>query len=299
MNTIINPKYQKYFLEFEKATSEVGNTIWMIDYDQFVDFFEELKNDKDVDTLTKGAIALMATGGLRVSEILKLKPSSFFYDNDGDLFGKSPVLKKKYLIKYKDVKAYRERELDYKNASQKKKDNYRNVLDNWMKLNRRKINSKIKEEFNTEYEEKRDKYIEKYGEVKDSEMILDTLHRTYRVLKKNPPKQNIPDRYFAIHSFLEEIVTDLWKKRIIGRKMPGNNNFLFSINRAKMLYNVKKALGEGVTNHSMRHSHISYLLFNKKKTCEEVSEIVQMSVHTVKNYQHYNITKELKKIYKK
>lgn len=296
MKKTINPKYQKYFLEFEKVTSEVGNTVWVIDYDQFVDFFKELKNDSDIDPLTKGAIALMATGGLRVSEILKLKPSSFFFEK-GYLYGKSPVHKKKYLVKYRDLEAYRTRELDYKNASKEKKAHYQRVLTNWMKMNRRKINSQIKEEFNSEYEKKRELYASEYSGNKDDLSILDTFHRTYKALKKNPPKQNVPDRYFIVHEFLEKIVTDLWEKRIIGRKMPGNNNFLFNIDRVKMLYNVKRALGEGVTNHSLRHSHISYLMFNNKKTVEEIAKIVNMSIQTVQNYTHYNIKKELKGIY--
>mgnify|MGYP001602803171 CR=1 FL=1 len=295
MKAEINPKYKEYFIKHDKLTSEVGNTVWVVDYDQFVDFFKELKEDEGIDILTKGLIALMATGGLRVSEVLKLKSEDFFREK-GRLYGRSNVLKKKYLVKYKDLIEYRTRELDYKNSSEEKKASYQEVIKLWMSYNKRKPHSFIKEEFTTDLTKKRADFINKHNH-KDIEKIFDVYYRTFLVLKKNPPKENIPDRYFIAHEFLEEIIEDLWTKRIVGRRMPKPSDRLFTMTRYQALAYIKKSLGSGLTNHSMRHSHISYLLFKLKKTVAEVSEITKLHRDTVANYQHYNLKSELAKLY--
>jgi integrase len=295
----LNPKYEKFFIKHKKITSESDNTVWVVDYDQFIDFFRQLKEDEDVDVLTKGLIALLATGGLRVSEALKLKRKSFEYEK-GKLYGITPVLKKRFLVKYKDIYDYRMRELEYKKADSNKKKLYEEVLDKWLKQNRRKITSKIKLEFSHNYEDKKKELISilsnDYSE-KEVSRVLDTYKRTFDKIKKNPPEKNIPKRYFIVHDFLTEIVENLWTREIKDRRIPKPDDYLLGFNRQEALRRVKGALGEGLTNHSMRHSFVSFTLFHLKKTTEEVSSLTLLNKSTVENYSHYNIKNELSKLY--
>lgn len=63
---------------------------------------------------------------------------------------------------------------------------------------------------------------------------------------------------------------------------------VFTISRHNALYAVKIGLGEAFDVHSFRHSLISYLLFKKKLTVDQVAELMKISVRVVKIYAHLN-----------
>jgi integrase len=63
---------------------------------------------------------------------------------------------------------------------------------------------------------------------------------------------------------------------------------IFSIDRHQALYAVKSALGKALDLHALRHSHISYLLFEKKLTLEEVEGLIKLNMDTIVLYSHLN-----------
>jgi len=73
---------------------------------------------------------------------------------------------------------------------------------------------------------------------------------------------------------------------------------IFSIDRHQALYQIKKAFGEALDLHALRHSHISYLIFEKGFSAEEVEALISLNRDTVAFYAHKDPSQMLKELYR-
>jgi integrase len=73
---------------------------------------------------------------------------------------------------------------------------------------------------------------------------------------------------------------------------------LFTIDRHQALYQIKKVFGPTIDLHALRHSHISYLIFEKQFSSEEVSNLIKLNLDTVALYTHKDSTEVLKALYR-
>jgi integrase len=108
-----------------------------------------------------------------------------------------------------------------------------------------------------------------------------------KVLKKREPIE----RKSVVHPMVASAVkAHLLKFRAFDK--------IFCLNRHQSLYAVKSVFGKTLDLHALRHSHISYLLFYKKFTLEEIQEIMQLNVETIRFYSHLDTTPLLRELYK-
>lgn len=83
---------KSYLIESVRLTG-TRKPIRVVDPAQFIPFMEELARTQECPEPYRTLIALLVTGGLRVSEGLALRARDF-YEENGNLYFKSPVLKK-------------------------------------------------------------------------------------------------------------------------------------------------------------------------------------------------------------
>lgn len=108
------------------------------------------------------------------------------------------------------------------------------------------------------------------------------------VLKKRSSNE---ERYFKIHPIAKDFVQEKIKHRI-GDKV-------FNFHRSTALNRIKAAFDvEGICNHSLRHSMVSYYLFNEKMTTEEVSKVLKVNPKIVDVYAHMDEKRRLKSVFK-
>jgi len=135
--------------------------------------------------------------------------------------------------------------------------------------------------------------------LKKSDFSLDrgSYMATLGVLKKR--KLEIT-REAIIHPRLIELL----QKKLSSKRY---NEFIFKsraergrppvfLTRQNALYKMKKLLGEGMTNHGLRHSNVA-MLMHKGYTDVQIAKILEMSIGNVANYAHVNSSSIMRKIY--
>lgn len=113
-----------------------------------------------------------------------------------------------------------------------------------------------------------------------------SLYLYSRVAKK----KDFVERKSIIHPLVSDLIKE-WTHKF------RSFDKIFSIDRHQALYAIKVGLGESFDCHSFRHSHISYLLFKKKLTIEQVAELVKLSPEAVRFYTHVDPTNLLDELY--
>jgi integrase len=87
-------KYDNYFFEGRRATSEVGKKVKVVKDELLDNFLKEVVSDKDIDVIFRLLFGTLYSGGCRVSEALNIKKEDI--RKDGNYYvAKVKVLKKK------------------------------------------------------------------------------------------------------------------------------------------------------------------------------------------------------------
>jgi integrase len=84
---------KSFLIESVRLTGE-RKPILVVDPARFEGFIQEIATTTEIPEPYRTLIAILITGGLRVSEGLALRKRDFFMGDDGLLYFKSPVLKK-------------------------------------------------------------------------------------------------------------------------------------------------------------------------------------------------------------
>lgn len=124
---------------------------------------------------------------------------------------------------------------------------------------------------------------------KSSFMVEDgQLFAESGVLKKRQKKET---RYSRVHPAGQEFVLSFLDTKI-GK--------IFDWDRSTAFRKIKKYFRvEGLCNHSLRHSIISYYLFEEGLSREMTSKLVHINNKTIDHYAHLDEKKFLKKVFNK
>lgn len=125
--------------------------------------------------------------------------------------------------------------------------------------------------------------------------------RVRRVLKKNktiqgthgPLDVNIVPRDCVFHPVALTLLKELLNQG-------GIKHFqrIFNMHRSHIDVRLKELFGPAFCAHSLRHSHVSWLLHSKNQSEMAVSRMMEMSVQVVSSYNHIDRIERLGKLYK-
>lgn len=87
-------KYEHFFFESQKASSQKGTKIQILKSEMLTEFMNKIANDNDIDIDTKIMIGLLLSGGARVSEALAINMRDISIKS-GQIIVKIEVLKLK------------------------------------------------------------------------------------------------------------------------------------------------------------------------------------------------------------
>ncbi|MFV8249886.1 tyrosine-type recombinase/integrase [Bdellovibrio bacteriovorus] len=110
------------------------------------------------------------------------------------------------------------------------------------------------------------------------------LFFTSKVLKKRKEET----RFARVHPSVAE-----WVKENIKLKV----GCLIKKNSSTLYRNLRRLFPPGICNHSLRHSLVSYLLFEKDMSNMKVAKLINIGVKTVEHYAHLDQRKTLKGIF--
>lgn len=280
--TEVKNKYKKYFMTQKKLTTNNGKTVEVLNYNIIDDFVDELIDDNNIKLETKVLIIVMLSGGLRVSEALSLKKSDFFLDRDNDWLYHIGVLKKRKKISYANVLTQKCLDLSTDSAER----SYRNSVKRWVKFLGVYETSSIKGEFNTFHNKRLIEFEKELSKDEDLDKKSISKHvRNISSLKKYYDHIRDPNGGIVRVALLNPSFNELFVR---WRNIRGNNKFLFDFGRTGALSRVKTALGKEVTNHTFRHSYISYKLFSKEnsETPEKLAKRMRIGLSVIQNYTH-------------
>lgn len=105
-----------------------------------------------------------------------------------------------------------------------------------------------------------------------------------KVLKKSRTEY----REFIIHPIAKSFLKD-YAKSVIGHLVKSSQPTLYR--------KIQATFGGDFCNHSLRHSLISYLLFEKNMNHLKAAKLMHMGVKTIEHYAHLNERKTLKEIF--
>lgn len=110
------------------------------------------------------------------------------------------------------------------------------------------------------------------------------LYFNSKVLKKRKEET----RYARVHPLVQDYVLTQIQNRV-GKLIKKNPSTLY---RA-----LRKHFPEGICNHSLRHSLVSYLLFTKNLTSLKVAKLMSIGNKTVEHYAHLDQRKALREVF--
>lgn len=93
--SLVSEKYREFFIVEERVCSS-SKPVVLLKGECFEPFLEKLRDDTDIELELKVLVAILVSGGLRISECLMLQRTDFFEANDGsELRFFARVLKKR------------------------------------------------------------------------------------------------------------------------------------------------------------------------------------------------------------
>ena len=104
------------------------------------------------------------------------------------------------------------------------------------------------------------------------------------VLKKRHKEK----RWCRIHPLAQEFILS-YITPIVGK--------IFKTSQSTAFRHTRLHFGPHVCNHSLRHSNISYLLFEENITHMKVAKLLHIGIHTIEHYAHLNEKRTLTELF--